>query len=447
MDVKDLVDELSEAGVIASLIYKPELCYHDEDLSERHFSDPVNSIIFYAIKEMVKKNIYKVDAINILSMISEGNKKIEKMSKTANITSETIDEIISLGQNVARTTPEEYKALADNVRIKAFKREMYKALKKCETYCFMEDEKDVQIRVQDEINGVTTDYSTVEDLKTVAEIADSLFEEVENVQTGGNFLDFKIEALNEYCRLAKKALIVTAGKEKRGKSIWTMNTLITLLNNDESVLYIDTEIDTLEFIMRVQAHMAQVEYRKIETGKLTTEERARVQKVKEWIKTKTFVHRYLPVLTDVELINTVNKMKNKYGITACMVDYLKSNGEFALDAYKNSQYMGKMTDVLKNTVAGKMGLYTFACCQQNKDGSIANSANIARNCSALLSIDRKTDKEIAEDGGREFGNMKLTVIANRSGKLHSEGEYISLGLNGDMCTFYDCKQPIRAEPF
>ena len=90
MDIKDLVDELSEAGVIASLIYKPELCYHDEDLSERHFNDPINSIIFYAIKEMVKKNIYKVDAINILSMISEGNKRIEKMSKTANITSETI---------------------------------------------------------------------------------------------------------------------------------------------------------------------------------------------------------------------------------------------------------------------------------------------------------------------------------------------------------------------
>ena len=41
-NIKDLVDETVEAGLIASLLYNPELCYHSEDLTERHFSDPVN---------------------------------------------------------------------------------------------------------------------------------------------------------------------------------------------------------------------------------------------------------------------------------------------------------------------------------------------------------------------------------------------------------------------
>ena len=64
-NIKDLVDETVEAGLIASLLYNPELCYHSEDLTERHFSDPVNSVMYYAITQVVNKGIFKIDAINI----------------------------------------------------------------------------------------------------------------------------------------------------------------------------------------------------------------------------------------------------------------------------------------------------------------------------------------------------------------------------------------------
>ena len=114
-NIKDLVDETVEAGLIASLLYNPELCYHSEDLTERHFSDPVNSVMYYAITQLVKKGIFKIDAINILSVISD-SPKLQKMY--SNITAETINEIISLGEDIARTEVEDYVNLAETLRNK-----------------------------------------------------------------------------------------------------------------------------------------------------------------------------------------------------------------------------------------------------------------------------------------------------------------------------------------
>lgn len=442
-DIKDLVDEVGEAAVIASLIYNPELCYHSEDLTERHFNDPVNSVMYYAITQLVKKGIFKIDAINILSIISD-SPKLQKMYN--NITAETINEIITLGEGVARTEVEDYANLAETIRNKAFRRNMFLKLRKCENLCFEEDESEVQEKILDEIDNVINDFSTMENVKQMSDLVDGLWSEVENVQTNGNFLDFKFPELNEFVRMAKQETVIFYAKAKMGKSIMTMNCLKTLLDNDEVVLYVDTEISDRQFFMRMLAHLAQVRYRDIETGNLTKADRIKIEEAKKYMKNKKFIHVYMPVIEDSTLKTLVHRMKNKYGITALIVDYIKSNTKHALEAYANSAYLGKITDTIKG-LSGKLDIYTIACVQGTKDGNVAMSANIERNCSALIHIDRKTEKEIVEDGGKEFGNIKLRIVANRSGRLHDDSEYISVFLDGDRCTFSPCKQPERKEPF
>ncbi len=443
MDVKDLVDVVGEAGVIASLIYNPELCYHSEDLTERHFNDTVNSVMYYAITSLVKKGIFKVDAVNILSVISD-SPKLQKMYN--NVTSETINEIISLGEGIARIEVEDYVNLAETVRNKAFRRNMYLKLKQCERLCFEEDEIEVQQKIVDEIDSVINDFSTMENIKIMSDLVDGLWEEVENVQTNGNFLDFKFPELNEFVRMSKQETVIFYARAKAGKSIMMTNCLKTLLDNDEIVLYVDTEISDRQFFMRMVAHLSQVRYRDIETGNLTESDKEKIAEARKYMKSKKFIHVYMPVIEDSTLKTLAYRMKNKYGITAMIVDYIKSNTKHALEAYANSAYLGKITDTIKG-VSGKLDIYTLACVQGNKDGSVAMSANIERNCSALIHLDRKTEKEIASDGGREFGNMKLKIIANRSGRLHDESEYISIFLDGDRCTFAPCKQPEKVEPF
>ena len=436
-NIKDLVDETVEAGLIASLLYNPELCYHSEDLTERHFSDPVNSVMYYAITQLVKKGIFKIDAINILSVISD-SPKLQKMY--SNITAETINEIISLGEDIARTEVEDYVNLAENLRNKAFRRNMFLKLKQCEKLCFEEDEVEVQQKIVDEIESVINDFSTMENIKVMADLVDGLWEEVENVQTSGNFLDFKIPQLNEFVRMAKQETVIFYAGAKQGKSLFMTNCAKTLLDNDEVVLYVDTEISDRQFFMRMLAHLAQVRYRDIETGNITKAEKIKIEEAIKYLKSKKLIHVYMLVIEDSTLKTLAHRMKNKYGVTAMIVDYIKSNTKHALEAYANSAYLGKITDTVKG-LAGKLDIYTLACVQGTKDGHVAMSANIERNCSALIHLNRKTEKEINDDGGKSKGNMKLKIIANRSGRLHDDDEYISVFLDGDRCTFLACEQP------
>ena len=65
----------------------------------------------------------------------------------------------------------------------------------------------------------------------------------------------------------------------------------------------------------------------------------------------------------------------------------------------------------------------------------------------MMMLERKSNQEIMDDGGLEFGNMKLVVTANRNGELHKEGEYISLTLDGNRCTFTESNQPVKEMPY
>lgn len=442
-DIKDLVDEIGEAGVISSLIYNPELCYHSEDLTERHFSDPINSVMYYAITQLVKKGIFKIDAINILSIISE-KPKLQKMY--SNVTADTINEIITLGQSIARTSVEEYQVLANNIRDKAFRRKMYEKLKRCEKLCFQEEETCIQQQIVEGVNEVISDFSTMEDVKLLSEKVDDMFAEIQKAKERGAFLDFHIDELNKFCKLSKKETIVMSAPQKTGKSLWCMNITKTLLDNNEVVLYVDTEVTDEKFHMRFLAHLAQVEYSKIEQFNVTKEEFGRLQKANEYLKNKKLIHVEMPVIDDVRLINITNRMKDKYGVTALIVDYLKANGKYALDAYQNSAFLGRMVDTV-HTLATKLDIYTFACAQASEDGNVAYSKNIARNCSTLLFMKHKTDKEIASDGGIKNGNMKIIVKDNRNGGEHGDTEYISVGFNGNCCTFYNVEQPKKDVPY
>jgi hypothetical protein len=64
----------------------------------------------------------------------------------------------------------------------------------------------------------------------------------------------------------------------------------------------------------------------------------------------------------------------------------------------------------------------------------------------LFSFDKKTPDEISQDG-RECGNRKLIIKANRLGRQFDDGEYIDLEFNGDLISFTEAKQHKVVEPF
>jgi len=444
LNVNDIKSIESEAGIIATIINHPEYIFHSEDLKPNHFTDQQNAYIYYAICELAKKGIDKIDAYNITNLL---NSKESTRKITETITIPALNELIDYSQLIARNSIEEYKLLVKIVLDKAFRRETYKKLVECENLCFNEKEENVQSRIYKEIETLVFKYQDLDEIKPMKDRVDSIWQQIKKGQNDKNFIEFKFQSLNKYCKLSRTDAIIFAAREKRGKSIMLLNCLVDLLKKDQSAIYIDTELDTPLFLMRLISHLTQIEFSKIRDGTYSNEDEIKIQNAITWIKSKNFTHKYIPIIDDDKLISVVKQYKYKYGLDAVILDYLKGNGEFYLDAYKNSASLGKTTDVLKNYIAGELNLFVLSAVQATSNGAIADSAKIIRNCSSLIYLERKSPEQIEADGGLEYGNMFIKVIANRNGEIMTNDEYISLYFDGNRCTFTESKQPIRKEPY
>jgi len=439
-----LSDIAAEAGIISSLIKKPDLFFSSENLKPKNFFNMENGFLYWAIGSLVQKGVEKIDAFNI-TMSLEANKHTAEQTKT--LTPQTLNELIEMSNVLSRDSVEEYTILVDRVLDLSFRRETLNKVEDCRRLILNPKVEDVQAKVYSEIESVICDYQDIKPPEPLSKKIDAIWEEIISDTNEDNFIDFKFPSLNAYCKISRTDCVVFAAREKRGKSIILMNCVVDLLRKGQKVLVVDSELPSRLYTMRLLSHIAQVEFIKLRDRTFTLEENQRIQEAIAWLKTVTLIHEFVPVLTKDKLISVTKQAKHKFGVSVLVLDYLKGNGEHALDAFKNSAVLGELVDTAKNRIAASMDMFVLTAVQATASGAIADSAKIIRNCSSLLYLERKANDEIAKDGGLEFGNCFIKCVANRNGQLHGEGESISLTLDGNRCTFTESKQPIKPMPF
>lgn len=433
----------SEAGVIASLIHNPELAFHSESLLPNHFTDEDNRYIYLAIVEMAKRGISNVDAYNIIEILnsSEATRRgAEKLSI------DKLHELIDMSDLLARRTIEEYRVCANNVIDAAFRRDTFKKLKECQALCYNREEENVRERIYNTIDDVMTEFSVTNEIPEFKDVIDECWEEIKSRQGAGySGIPFKFPTLNEYVSIEKGELVVFAAEAKQGKSMFLLNCAIDLLKQDKSVLYLDSELNTRLFTARVLAHLSGIEYRRLVTGCYDEEESERIEKAKKWLKTRRFTHIYVPILELQSIYTAVKKVQHtQNGIDVLVVDYFKSSGDG--DAWSTYAELGRFVDMVKNQIAGDMGIAAIGAAQATSSGKVADSAKIGRNASTICLIQDKTPEEVDADGV-ECGNKKLRVILNRNGMQMAPDEYIDLQFDGNHIMYSEAKQHIPQEPY
>lgn len=446
MEAKDIQCINAEAGVIATLLLKPEYIWYSEQLNPHHFYSEEHAAYYYAIKELVEnKGVMTIDAYNLTNIL----KSRRMTSHYADILSiKSINETIDIAPTIARLTPDDYRLSVEQVIDTSFRRDAFRKLRECEELCAKQDDNEkIQTKIYNEIEDLICSYQNLDSVAPLGEKIDKLWEEIKKGQESDSFVEFKFPSLNEYVKISRTDAIILAAREKRGKSLFLMNCAVDLLKKGKRVLVIDTELDSKLYVMRLFSHLAKVDFVKIRDGTYTPEEEKRVEEAREWLKGKNFAHEYMPEVDGDKIISLTKKYMHTYGLDCLILDYLKGNTAYYLDAYQNSATLGKITDILKNKIAGEMKLFVLTAVQATSTGAIADSAKIIRNCSTLMYLERKTPELIEADGGEEFGNMTLNVRANRNGMIMGDDEYISLTLDGNKCTFTESKQPKREEPF
>lgn len=432
----------SEAGIIATLIHHPEFSFYSEQLLPNHFTNDENRYIYQAICSLAKDGIDRVDPYNIIQSLSSKD-------ATRRFADElSVDQLYTLMENsdsICRNTAEEYKLLVNNVMDAAFRRDTYQQLKECQRLCTQPSTENIEQKIYKMLDDVMMEFSTTNDVPPYKDVIDQCWEEIKGRQGCGYAgIPFKFPALNEYATIERGELFIFGAEQKQGKSIMLLNCAVDLLKQNYAVLYLDSELNTRLFTARILAHLSGVEYKRLTSGNYNKIEEARIIDAKDWLKTRNFVHAYIPMFDLQSIYTTINKVKHTMGLDVLIVDYFKGSSDG--DAFDSYQELGRFVDTIKNKICGDMNIAGIGAAQATVTGKLADSAKIARNASTIAMITDKTPEEIEEDGA-ECGNKKLRVTVNRNGMQMAQGEYIDLLFDGNHILYEQAKQHVPQAPF
>ena len=444
-DYNELKDVAAESAVISSLLNHPEFILHSDWLKAEHFSQKENGAIYWGINELYKKGITNIDEVNLNNQLSS-NKSVAKLMTSHNLSD--ISKYMELATYACRDTLEEYEEVCKTVLSLAYKRKLFIKSGEIQRLCFNQD---TEVEVTDNkvhriLNDLTEEYLVTSELKTIGEEADSLLQEIVDKQTDDGFgIPSKYEIYYPYWNFEQGELIVVASRMKSGKSAYVLNEAIDKALKGIPTVIFDTELTDQMWFVRALAHLSQVKVRRIKEGKWSADERSKIMAAKEKLKSLPIVHRYMPILDMNRVFAICKILKYKMGLQFVCFDYIKGNDT---DAFALSNKLGQVTDVLKNEIAGDLGMCVLAACQLNKQNEISSSDKIAMYASTIVMWRYKTSSEIKEDGGLDYGNIYTRIYLNRNGAMQDDDEWMNLKFDGDTQTIVDCKQNERPDqPF
>ena len=438
-------DTISETGVIGTLLMHPEFIYTSDYLKPNQFYNRELACVYHIIRGFTDKGIKEIDSFLIMNEI-EGNKSYKAIINEYNNISNDLCTWLDDLKLVARVDIESYELITKKVVANAFKRDSYIKLRELanEVLESKEDINATNFKLQQDVAEFSKIYICNEEVKTLGEQADKIWEGIMEKRNSGFFgFPSSFPEFNKYATYEKTELNIFGAPAKTAKSQILSNEAWSLAIGGVPSLYIDRELSTENHMLRMLAYLTGIENRRIKMGELSLKEELLIKEKLGVIKKLPYTHIYKPITDMGEMYMMIKNLKLKHGIEFLVYDYVKAND--GSDGDKEYQKLGRLTDWLKNDIAGSLDLAVVGACQMDRGGTkIADSSKIERNCSTLSYVTRKTREEMVADGS-DGGNLKLRVAFNRNGAIMDEEEHINLVLSGDLCRVQQAKTPFTSD--
>lgn len=246
----------------------------------------------------------------------------------------------------------------------------------------------------------------------------------------------------------KGTVNIIAARPKAGKSMWADNVGFFVANKlGIPVLNMDTEMSNKDHIHRVMAMMTEVEINAIETGKFNKSpvQLEKIKQASDKLKNTKLYYKSIAGKPFDEQLSIMRRwICKEVGLNTdgtakdCLIiyDYLKLMDSAGISQdLKEYQLLGFMMTALHN-FAVKYQIPILGFIQLNRDGITKESTDTASGsdriiwlCSNFSIFKRKSDEEIAEDGGKS-GNRKLIPLISRHGGCLDDNDYINFDLKG-----------------
>lgn len=341
----DIKNVEAEAGVIASVVLEPELIFFSEQLRPNHFTNPQNAYVYFAVQELAKKGVEKIDAYNIINILNlyKGTEHVGE-DATRIISIPSLQDLLNNAHFIARSNREDYMVIVGAVLDAAFRRHTIDKLEACKRICSSGNSTDIEHQIYQTLDNVMMEFSTANDIPAYKDVVDGYFDAIERKHRpdAAGIIPFKFQNLNRYVQIERGELIIFGAEQKAGKSMMLLNCAVDLLKRGQRVLYIDSELNSELFTCRLLSHLTGLSFRTIRFGLYNQEERERVIQAKEWMKTKVFTHIYMPSFDEQSIYTAVKKVFHTSGIDVLVVDYFKGSDE--KDAFASYQSLGGLVD-------------------------------------------------------------------------------------------------------
>lgn len=426
MNLSEITDFKAEAGVISTLIYHPEFILHSSYLREKNFYNVDNACIYWAIRELYKKKVTNITALNIEHMLNS-NQAVKKKIQTYHLPS--LKEYVDLCINSKRDTVEEYILLVNRVVALSFKRDFYKHTVNWKTLCFDDTVslEDMSNCVYQQLNSLTTSYITDGEIATFGSKVKNLWKHIKEKKERKEAFGLPsfFPSLNHYFTYEETELIIMEARMKQGKSWLAMMEALHKAMNGVPTFVQDSEMSDESWYVRVISYLSQIPIHRIKNETLSEEEIRTIEQTNDYIETLPLFHNFDPYITKERFYSICAQKKIEMGLKFVVWDYIKCNDSI-LNSAERSAYMAGITNWLKNIIAGDLKLSVLAFAQLNRQNEVAESDGIEKHCSVAVKWEEKTKEEMLIDG-RECGTHKFTVKLNRLGKQHvGDNDYIDM---------------------
>ena len=248
--------------------------------------------------------------------------------------------------------------------------------------------------------------------------------------------------------LRRKNVDLIAARAKAGKSMFADSVAMHVAGKlGIPVLMLDTEMSKEDHVNRLLASISDIEINHISTGDFAKSKGMRERILRATESLKEIPYKYVTIAgrSFEETLSTMRRWivkdvgKDENGRTnpwLIIYDYLKLTSAAQMNDMKEFQALGyQMQSLVNFAIAEDVPCLSFV--QLNRDGItresedvISGSDRLSWFCSSLTIFKKKSEEEIAEDGG-ESGNRKLVPLLSRhGGGLSDDFDYINMHLNG-----------------
>lgn len=438
-----IADHEAEKITIATIIKNGADSYYEiADLIETNdFYFEENQIVFKAIESLIKNDqIEKLDYPTVLNKVKQIDASAINQFELNEYLPE-INHLAVLPENISNFA----KLIARSSALRNLDIGLHNARDGLRKTSFDKPILNIINDVESTIFNFTTklltnteEYSKVGD--KVSDLIDKLASEkrdIIGIPSGFPLYDYYIGG-----GLRRGGFHLIAARPKVGKSTICLNIAKHVSSLGIPVLYLDTEMQEEQFLIRLIGSISKVSTTDIERGKIS-EFAKEISEAEKQIKASNIFHKNVSGVVHSRCISIAKKwIMKEVGINSngsikdCLIiyDYIKIMDQKDKGNDQEHQYLGQIATDLHN-FAAQFNVPILTAAQINRDGItredsgiIAGSDRLLWLCTSLALLRNKTEEDFVADPINN-GNKKLLVKEARFGKCLDENQYINMLCN------------------